>query len=458
MKAYTFNVYMPEVYHSYIQGKAGIMANILPMNSLILNLKALTQHSGFIKYLKNSGWMFSTRVISLVLSFIVTTYIARYLGPYNYGQLSYAVSFVGIFSFLSSLGIDSVLYRELISFKDRRSEYMGTALILKLFAGLFALTLTVSAAYLSNLSGVGLLIIILISFTFIFNSFNIIAYEFQADVDGKITSIISIAVTCVLSLLKIGVVVFEKGLIYLASVLLFESLLYATLYIYFRLKKYGSITSWSYNPQVARSLIHDSWPMMFTAAFSVIYARIDQIFIKSLINIESVGIYDAAVRLSEVWYFIPNIVLSSLFPAIMNSKMDNATTYFKRQKYLFLLMLGLSTSISIFVTIFAKEITLIVFGSAFISSYIILQVYIWSLVGTYMNHAISHFLIAENYRKMIFTSSLFGMVTNIILNIVLIPMYGILGAAIATVVSYTLGPVFLFVFKDFRSKMKQIIS
>lgn len=451
---------MPEVYHSYTYGKADIIAYTLYMNTIALTEKVsgLLQHTGFRKYLKNSGWMFSSKIVSLILSFIVTTYIARYLGPYNYGQLSYAISFVGIFSFLSSLGIDSVLYRELITYKDSRNEYIGTALVLKLCAGTFAALSTCVAAYLSNTTGVGLLIVGIISLTFIFNSFNIIAYEFQADVDGKITSLIGILVTFLLSFLKIGVIFFEKGIIYLSFVLLLESIFYAAAYIYFRIKKYGSITSWIYTRSTAVSLLHDSWPMMFTAAFSVIYARIDQVFIKALINVESVGLYDAAVRLSEVWYFIPNILLSSLFPAIINVRQDNSIAYFKRQKYLLLGMLVLSVTISICVTLFAKQITYIVYGPSFIFSYIVLQVYIWSLVGTFVNHTISHFLIAENFRKMIFSSSMIGMIANIILNIILIPSYGIVGAAIATVCSYALGPISLYMYKDFRIKMRLLIS
>lgn len=413
---------------------------------------------GFVRYLKNSGWMFIARILSLAISFFVTTFIARYLGPYNYGQLSYAISFVGIFSFISSLGIDSVLYREILKYKDQKDIYMGTALVLKLWAGLLASVLCILGAYWSGTQDIALLLITIISFTFIFNSFNIIIFEFQASVDSKIPSIIAVAVTLILSIGKIAVAIFDKGIIYLSIILLLESILYAVLYIVFRIRKYGSISKWSFDKTVAVSILKDSWPMMFSTAFALIYARIDQVFIKSLIDVEAVGIYDAAVRLSEVWYFLPNIILASLFPAIMNARNTDLTVYYKRIKYVLLLMLVLSVGIAIPATILAKQVVYIIFGPAFIASYFILQIYIWSLIGTYINHAISHFLIAENYRRMLFTSSLVGMMLNVVLNIVLIPKYGIAGAAIATLISYTVGPLSLIVYKEFRAKLKLILA
>ena len=421
-------------------------------------LTHLRTHTGFKRYLKNSGWMFITRFVSLALAFFVTTYTARYLGPHNYGQLSYAISFVGIFSFIASLGIDSVIYREILVHKDKRNVYMGTAVVIKLWAGLLTSLLTIVAAYFTGTTDIALLLIIILSFTFVFNAFNILLYEFHAAVESKIPSLIAIVVTVLLSILKIAVVMSDKGIIYLSLVLLFESILYSSLYVYFRIKKYGSIATWSFDIDIAKSLLRDSWPMMFSTAFAVIYARIDQLFIKSLIDVESVGIYDAAVRLSEVWYFIPNIILASLFPAIINAKTTDLPRYYKRLKYIFGLMLLLSLGIAIPGTLFAKQIILVVFGPAFIASFVILQIYIWSLVGSFINHALSQFLIAENYRKMIFTSTLIGMVSNVILNIIYIPIYGIAGAAIATLISYILGPISLLVYKDFRTKLLLILK
>lgn len=402
--------------------------------------------------------MLFARIISMTVSFIVTTLIARHLGPSNYGQLSYAISFVGIFSFISTLGIDSVLYRELIKHKDQRHIYMGTALALKIAAGFLAALITISAGYLSGARDITFLLIFILSLTFIFNSFNILVYEFQANVESKIPSIIAIIVTLVLSGLKIAVVLSNKGVLYLAGILLLEAFLYSILYIYFRIRKYGTLADWIYDKKVAYSILRDSWPMMFSVAFALVYARIDQVFIKSLINIESVGLYDAAVRVSEVWYFIPNIIMSALFPAIVNAKITDESVYFKRLKYLLVGMTLICIAIAFPITLYSKQIILIIFGPAFIASFTVLQIYIWSLIGTSVNHVLSHFLITENYRRMIFTSSLVGMITNVVLNIWLIPIYGIEGAALATLVSYTLGPISLLTYKQFRKKIVLMFS
>ena len=95
-------------------------------------------HDGFKKYFHNTGWLFFGRIINLIISFFVVAYVARYLGPANYGLLMYSISFVGLFSFIANLGIDQVLYRDLIKYPEKENEYIGTAFFLKLIGGSLA--------------------------------------------------------------------------------------------------------------------------------------------------------------------------------------------------------------------------------------------------------------------------------------------------------------------------------
>jgi O-antigen/teichoic acid export membrane protein len=394
----------------------------------------------------------------MAISFFVTAYVARYLGPENYGQLGYAISFVSIFSFIATLGIDQALFRDLIKFPEKTSEYMGTAFVLKLIAAFVAtLAATASAFYLSP-PDISRVLIIIISTSFIFSAFNIIAFEFQARVESKFPSIILILTAVILSITKLLVIYYDKGIIFFSLVLLLEAVLYALFYVVYRIKNYGPIFHWKFNKVIAISLLKDSWPLMFASAFTLIYARIDQVLIKNMIDTTSVGLYDAAVRLSEIWYFIPNILLGSLFPAIINAKKVSDESYYRRLKYLAYVLFGFSILIAIPFTLFSSQIMFLVFGSAYVAGHVVLQIYIWSGIGTSLAHLTNHFLIAENYRKIIFISSLIAMVTNVVLNILLIPQYGIIGSAWATFISYMLTPLFLLVFKETRSKVISIFK
>ncbi len=416
-------------------------------------------HAGFQKYFRNTGWMFFAKVLSLIISFLTTAFVARRLGPENYGQLSYAVSFVGIFSFIAAMGLDQVLFRDLIKHPERRNVFLGSALVIKIIAGIFALILCLNISLIFRNDNISRTLISIIALTFLFNSFQIIIYEFQARVKSKHPSIISLLIVFILSALKILIVIYGRGVIYLAFVFLLESILYAVLFIIiYKTKLRENIFSWKYDRGVSRNLIKDSWPMILASAFALIYARIDQVMIKHMINAESVGLYDAAVRLSEAWYFIPNIIISSLFPAIINAKISSERKYNERLKKLASLLFLLSVVVAIPTTILASFIINLLYGEAFSGSAIILKIYIWSGVGASLGGLFNSYLVAENFRKILFVSSFITMASNVVLNLLLIPRYGIVGSAWATFVSYMLGPLCFVFFNKTRHSFINIVS
>ncbi|MEI6396961.1 MAG: flippase [Candidatus Taylorbacteria bacterium] len=415
-------------------------------------------HTGFQRYFQNTGWMLVSKVLSMGVSFLATIFVARSLGPTNFGQLSYALSFVGIFSVLASLGIDNVLYRELIKFPDKKRELLGSAFTIKIVAGLFTAALISLITLYSGGDSVSKILIIILSGTFIFNSFQIINLEFQAQVKSKYPSIIAFSITIILNLLKILVIFSGRGVIYLALILLLEPILYAIFYWLVYEKKIGErMSDWSFDKAIAITLLKDSWPLIFSGAFAVIYSKIDQILIKHMIDTYSVGLYDSAIRIAEVWYFIPNLIMMSLFPAIINAKNTSRELYEKRLKKVSLFLIGLACFISIITTFFAPYIINIIYGSAFAGSTVILQIYIWSLIGSFIGALVMNYLIAENYRKIILFVNLVPMVINVLLDIIWIPKYGIVGPAYATLIAYSIGPIVLLFFKKTRGEIFRMI-
>ncbi len=392
----------------------------------------------FKKYSYNTGWALLTRTVSIVLSFLVTIYLIRYLGPENYGQLSYAVSFVGVFSIISSLGLDNILYRDLIKYPDQRNHYLGSAFILKLVAGTIAATLTIVTAFFLSQGDVSRMVIFMLATTFIFNAFNVIGYEFQANVQQKYPSLVSLAVVVILNILKILVILLDKGVLYIGLVLLLEAILYAALFIYIRRRYYGTLFAWRFKISVAQSLLKDSWPFIFIAAFTTIYVRIDQIMLKYLLDASAVGLYDAAVRIAEVWLFIPAIIVSSLFPAIMNARASSIQEYKRRLLILCVLLCTFAAVVAIASSLLSKPLMRLLYGPAFLASAGVFSIYVWSGIWASLDIVVRYFLIAENKRVLIFTTSLAAAVINILLNLILIPYLGIYGAAWSTFISYML--------------------
>jgi O-antigen/teichoic acid export membrane protein len=410
-------------------------------------------YPGVRRHSKNMGWMFFGRIGGMIITFVATAYMARNLGPVNFGQLSYAVSYVGLFSFFASLGIDQILYRDLIRFPEKRNVYMGSAMTIRLVASVIAIIVCITSALIWSSEDVSLLLIFIVSLTFVFGSFQLLSHEFQAEAKAKYPSFVSLIVVFILNILKIAVIVRGEGVIYLALVILAEPILYGAGLLYFRIREYGSIRQWKFDRTVAVSILRDSYPLIFASAFFAVYARIDQVMIKHMLSTESVGLYDSAVRISELCYFLPNIIVGALFPAIINSRKSSEALYARRTKKLFLTLVILSILTSLFIALFSKYLILIIFGGSFLGALAVLNIYVWSNVGAAINLLTQQLLIAENLTKTVSASIFLGMICNVGLNIVLIPKLGMSGAAYATLISYVVPFLSLLLFKRSRDML-----
>jgi O-antigen/teichoic acid export membrane protein len=420
-------------------------------------IKEKWSHSGFQKYFRNTAWMLGSRILSMGISFLATIYIARNLGPSNFGQLSYALSFTGLFGFIASLGTENILFRDLIKYPEKRHSLLGTTFFLKIFAGTITSALCILAAILINENDVSKTLIFILALTFPLSAFSIIFLDFQSRADSKYPSIVSLSITLILNVLKVMIIATGKGIIYLALVLLLETVLSTifALFIY-QTKTKDSIALWRFDKKYAYILLRDSAPLILFSAFSMIYARVDQVLIKNMMNATSVGLYDSAVRVSEVWSFIPGIILAALYPAIVNSKTNSEEIYNVRLGRLAVLLFIIAVSIAIPVTFFAENIINILYGQAFIGGVIVLKIYIWAGIGTFLGILASHYLITENYRKIISFTAFFPMACNVVLNLIWIPLYGIEGAAWATLISYSLTPLSLLLFKPTRTRIRKV--
>lgn len=402
---------------------------------------------GFKRHVKNLGWMFFARIGNMFIALLATSYIARNLGAQNYGQLSYAISYVSLFSFFASFGIDQVLSRDLIRFPDKRNLYMGSALVLRITTSCIAIFITIISATLIPSSDASLLLILIISLSLLFNSSLLFTYEFQAIAKYKYPSILSMLIVLILNILKIGVMMHGKGIIYLALIILLEPILYTIGLIFLYNKYLGSIFKLSFDSKIAMNIAKQSFPLIFTSAFIAVYARIDQVMIKYALGNFEVGLYDAAVRLSELWIFIPHTITAGLFSTIVNAKSISEQLYRNRIRKLFYLLITVSAMTALITTVLAKPIILLVFGFGFIGAISVLQVYIWSNIGTAINLLIHQILLTENLTYISSIITFIGMITNILLNIFFIPKMGMVGAALASLISYLVPYLSLYFFK-----------
>ncbi len=392
-------------------------------------------HAGFKKYFVNTSWLFVEKILRMVVGLFIGVWIARYLGPEQFGLLSYAGAFVGLFTAIATLGLDGIVVRELVKDESSRNVLLGTTFILKLI-GAFGVLLFLAIAInvTSNDYYTNVLIFIIASAT-IFQSFNVVDFYFQSRVLSKYIVYAKVISLFISSVVKIILIVNGAPLIAFAWVILFDSMILALGFLFFYLYLHLSFKSWKFQKDVAARLLKDSWPLILSGIVVSIYMKIDQIMIKEMLDSDAVGQYAAAVKLSEAWYFIPIVIATSLFPAIINAKTKSEELYYARLQKLYDLMVLIAISVAIPMTFMSDWIVKWLYGTQYNEAGSVLMIHIWAAIFVFLGVASGKWFIAENLQILSFFRTFYGMLINIILNILFIPKYGIQGAAFATLFS-----------------------
>lgn len=406
-----------------------------------LKWRWILNHDGFKRYFANTGWMFLGQILSLAFSFFIGIWVARYLGPENYGIFNYAIAFAGIFGFVSSLGIDGILSRELVVSPEKRDNLLGTALRLKILGGLAAFLMALTAVLIFESSNLIRLLVILYSLVFIIQALNVISVFFQATVQAKNNIRATLTATLISSVLKIILILLHQGIIWLMVVGVFDVVWQSLGFIRAYHRSGLKMKTWRFDFALAKKILTASWFLMLAAASYYIYIRIDQVMIGVFLGEKAVGLYAAAVKLVEIWSFIPGIICASLFPAIINAKKNDYLVYKKRLKALYLLMAAIALAIAVVSTILAPWAIFWLFGPEYLGAVVILQIYVWSGLGLSIGWVISQYYLSENRSRDIFWYNLLSMLANVLLNLILIPRLGLSGAAWATLISYSAGPI-----------------
>ena len=412
---------------------------------------------GFKKYFANTSWMFLAQIVIFITSFFTVVIVARYLGPENLGKLTYAQSLVGLFAIFASLGIDTVLYREFIAHPEKENDLFGTAILIKLFSGFIAFLSVISLSYFLESEPLLTFLVSISALTFLINPLGVISVFFNSKVLSKYSAQVSIFLALFLPLLKIIFIYLHLGIIYFAATLVLESMLSVLYLLYVYVTKFhNSPLTWRFDTSILKNLAKDSWPLMLAGFSAQIYSNMDQIMIQNFLNSTSVGIYSVATRLAFITQTFPLIIASALFPALLNAKKHARTIYLQRFRTLIKFSIGITSIFVLLVFIFAPIIVGTIFGADFSDSIPTLRIYIWSTLGMVLMGLINKYLVAENLGKTFFAITLVGVFTNVVLNTIFIPLWGISGAATATVMSYILMLISLLLFKKTRCGLVEI--
>lgn len=387
--------------------------------------------------ISNTGWLFADNILRMGVGLLVGVWVARYLGPEQFGQLSYALAFTALFSSVASLGLDGIVVRNIVRDPSCKEETLGTAFLLKIIGGSATFVLTMAAIFmLRPADGLTHWLVGIIAAGTIFQAFDTIDFWFQSQVQSKYTVLAKNTAFIICSIIKIACLIAKAPLIAFAWIALFEIITGSTGLIVAYKSRRGYLGEWRGSLNRARELLKDSWPLIFSGIVSMVYMRIDQVMLGEMAGNEEVGIYSAAVRLAEVWYFIPMTVVSSVFPSIVEARTMGEELFYERLQKLYNMMALLAYAIAIPVTLLSGWLVKMLFGDAYGRAGFMLAGLIWAGLFVNMGVARSSFLTSMNWTRVHLMTVFLGCVLNVALNFLLIPQYGGMGAVIATCVAY----------------------
>lgn len=409
---------------------------------MLKKIAALNQKIGpnLRRVIGNTGWLFTEKIMQMFLGLLVGLWIARYLGPERFGRFNYAMAIVGLFLPFAKLGLDNIVIRNLARNRSSKDETLGTAFVLKLIGSSLMFLLTLGFAILSTAqnspnSGERLWLVGILASGTIIQSFEIIDYWFQSQVQAKYSVLARLSAYVLMNGAKIVLIQMKAPLIAFAIAMVAEYALAGIGYLVAYQLSGHLIKLWQVSFSYAKTLLQDSWPLILSGIVIMIYMRIDQFMLGQMIGDESVGIYSAAVKISELWYFVPSSIVNSVFPYIVQAKEINEEIYYKRLQKLFNTVSILAYLVAIPVTFLSPHIVTLLYGQDYVEAGAILNIHIWAGLFVSLGLARETWITTEGLMKFSAATATVGAIINIILNYILIPGYGGLGAAIATVIA-----------------------
>lgn len=405
------------------------------LNNLSAAIKNLSPN--LRKILSNIGWLIAERVLRMVVGFLVLAWMARYLGADNFGLLNYGIAFVAIFSTFAQLGLNHFIVRDLVSEATNKDEILGTAFFLRIISGIASLFSAIVIIFLLRPDDPsGRNIVIILTASLILQEFNVIDNWFQSQVQSKYAVWANNTAFILMTLVRITLIKTNAPLITFAWAWLAETFLSVIGLVIIYQGTGKKIQRWRPNWIRAKRLLKVSWPLILSNLSIMVYIYIDQIMLGQLADARSVGIYAAAVRLSENWPFLSLALVRSVAPSIIEAKKVSEKFYYERIQKICNLLALIFYCIAIPMTFLSTPLIILVFGQEYAPAGLILSIHIWSAIFGFLGYVKEIWVATEELTSFAFAASLLGAVINILLNLWLIPLYQGVGAAIATVISY----------------------
>lgn len=400
----------------------------------------------------NACWQIGTKIYQVAVNLVVSLLTARYLGPSNYGLINYAASFTALFTAFCTLGINSILVNELINRPESQGKLLGSAIWMRLISSGLSVVTIVALAYAMNVNEKTTVIVVLIySTTLILQSFDTLNYWYQANMQFRTAAVFAAIGYTVAAIYKVFLLITQRNVIWFAASHVIEYVVIAALLIcdYCRNAPKGQQLQISFS--IGKDLILRSHHFILSGLMVAVYGQMDRIMLKLMLNDAAVGYYSAATAITTMWPFVLTAIIDAARPTILAKYSSDKLLFEKYMTRLYGIIMYISVTAAIGITLLSKYIIQILYGTDYLAAQGALCILCWDTAFCYLGVARSIWLVPQGKQKYEKYIAALGAAFNLIMNCIMISVWGVNGAALATLLTQVFTNVIIgFFFKDIR--------
>ena len=386
----------------------------------------------FDKSFSNACWIIGCKLIKAVLTLVTTMITARYLGVSDFGVINYAAGLVAFVVPIMKLGIDSVLVHQIVEKPDAEGEIVGTSIVLNLISAFLCILGIGAFVCIANRGEEETIIVCVIySVLLVFQAVELLQYWFQAKLMSKYSSMAMLFAYIIVAASQILMIVFKVNIYWFALSYSIDYLFISLILLIAYAKK--GTQKFKFSFKRAKELFSISKYYIVSSLLVTVFSQTDRIMLKLMIDSEATGIYSAAATCAGMTSFIFAAIIDSMRPVIFQvAKDEDKTLFHKRMTELYSVIIYFSLIQCVVITLLSPIIIKIMYGEEFAASVNALRIVVWFTTFSYLGSVRNVWMLAENKQKYLWIINLSGALGNVILNLILIPIMGVNGAAVAS--------------------------
>ena len=410
------------------------------------------------KEVKNAGWLIGGRVIQMLLSLVVGIVTARYLGPGDYGLISYGTAYVTFFTSLCTLGLTSVIVKDFVDHPDEQGLAIGSTILMRLISSLLSVAVIMGIVFvLDRAEPLTITVVALCSLGLVFRAFEMFNYWFQYRYRSKITAIVTLVGYVATSVYKIVLLILGKDVRWFALATTVDHVVIAAL-LYVAYKKHHG-PKLRASMEKGRGLVKISYHYIVASMMVAIYGQTDKLMLKQLLDETAVGYYATATSICTMWTFVLQAIIDSAYPTILRLKKTDLSGYEKKNRQLYAIVFYVSCGVSLLFLLFGDLAVEILYGKAYLPAADVLKTVTWYTAFSFLGVARNAWIVSEGCQK--YLKYMYGLaaVMNVALNALMIPLLGAVGAALASLITQIFTSLVLpLCFKPMRPNAKLMID